>query len=89
MTIDECLKWQQEKPEKRNVSIYAKSDKIEIWVYDRDLADGQYVQDVAEINMDRRHAEKERKEFERLKAKFAANQTDDCMEKIMEDREGA
>ena len=43
-----------------------------IWVYDIELCTGQFANDVSEINLEAEIEKKERRELERLQAKYGA-----------------
>lgn len=66
--LESFIQWQKERPSRRvNIEI---RDGVTIWVYDTSLMAGQYVTDVREIDLEGKREERERREFERLSAKF-------------------
>lgn len=72
--LESFIQWQKERPSRRvNIEI---RDGVTIWVYDTSLMAGQYVTDVREIDLEAKREQRERKEFERLSAKFRKGEKD-------------
>jgi len=62
--------WAQEKAG-RSVDIKLRhGQEPQIWVYDSNLMDGQFVSSVGEIQLEQIHATNERKKYEALRQKF-------------------
>jgi len=66
------IEWQNEKPQRRYVTIEAnpQTQPYAIWVYDSVLRVGQFVTRVEEINLEKELERKEREEYERLRKRF-------------------
>jgi hypothetical protein len=78
MKLQELIDWQAEKPG-RHVKIdiipeYNGKNEVKIWVYDTGLQEGQFVQDVSEINLEAAKEAKEREMLEKLKQKYSEAQ---------------
>lgn len=68
MDLNQFLEWQEEKPKSRAITIKAGyGEPLMVWVYDRGLRTGQFVESVDEIDLE---AKEEKAEYERLKKKF-------------------
>ena len=69
-TLEEFQKWQQEKPTTRTVDIDIAKDGVTVWVYDTDMWQGQFVESVADINLEGEAERKEREQYDKLRAKY-------------------
>ena len=73
--LEQFEKWANE-GKRRRVSIEIKKggftgkNSTSIWVYDYLLSEGQYVNSVDEINLEKAKILREKAEYERLKAKY-------------------
>lgn len=84
--LESFIQWQKERPSRRvNIEI---RDGVTIWVYDTSLMAGQYVTDVREIDLEGKREERERREFERLSAKFNGKGEKDATDCIRTQRNG-
>lgn len=73
--LESFIQWQKEKPSRRvNIEIH---NGVTVWVYDTSLMAGQYVTDVGEIDLETKREQRERREFERLSAKFGKGEKDE------------
>lgn len=76
MDLNQFIEWQKDHP-RRSVRIEIENhfmsdkQKVKIWVYDYDLRVGQFVSDVSGIDLEAKKERDEKKELERLKAKYA------------------
>ena len=74
--LNEFVTWVEEKPNSRICTIrieqegLGKSVSVKPWVYDVLLMSGQTVASVSEINLEAAKENEERKEYEKLRAKF-------------------
>ncbi len=74
-TFEGLMAWQAEK-ESRSVEVKVEGPRyggeriVNVWVYDFDLGTGQHVTCAEEIDLEATKDERERREYERLKAKF-------------------
>lgn len=74
--LEAFVQWQKERPSRRvNIEI---RDGVTIWVYDTSLMAGQHVTDVREIDLEGKREERERREFERLSAKYREGKGEGC-----------
>jgi hypothetical protein len=78
MKLQELIDWQAEK-ETRSVNIkihntFSEGNVTTFWVYDTGLSEGQFVQDVSEINLEAAKEAKEREMLEKLKQKYSEAQ---------------
>lgn len=73
MDLNQFLEWQRAE-KGRTVSIelgHPRNQKhIKVWAYDYDLATGQHVQSVDEIDLEAEKGKEEKAQYERLKKKF-------------------
>lgn len=77
MDLNQFLEWQEEKPKSRAITIKAgHGEPLMVWVYDRGLRTGQFVQSVDEIDLEAEKDKKEKAEYERLKKKFEDKKSD-------------
>lgn len=67
--LNQFAEWQKEN-KSRSVEIKINARETRIWAYDSSMEVGQFVQSVGEIDLAARKEQKERAEFERLRAKF-------------------
>ena len=76
MDLNKFRDWQREKPEARSVDIniepmrFNDEVRVRVSVYDYSLLVGQNVQSVEEIDLEAAREEKDRAEYEALKAKY-------------------
>ena len=75
--FDELEAWQAEKPDSREVTVKIRNlrgkREVDVTVYDSTLMEAQVnITSVSDIDLEGRHAAKEREEFQRLSQKFAA-----------------
>lgn len=68
--LESFIQWQKENPATRTVDIDINKDGVKIWVYDTAIWQGQFVESVADINLEGEEERKEKAEFERLRAKY-------------------
>ena len=70
------IRWQSEKPERRSVEFELAPERFgkpgTAWVYDYELGEGQRVFCAEEINFEQAREDYERRELDRLKAKYEA-----------------
>ena len=68
--MKEFIEWQKAAP-RRHVDIEINQHGVKIWVFDTALMAGQFVHSVDEIDLEAVSAQRDREEYERLRAKFA------------------
>ena len=67
--LNQFAEWQKGN-KSRFIEIKINARETRIWAYDSSMEVGQFVQSVEEIDLAARKEQKERAEFERLRAKF-------------------
>ena len=67
--LNQFAEWQKGN-KSRSIEIKINARETRIWAYDSSMEVGQFVQSVDEIDLAARKEQKERAEFERLRAKF-------------------
>jgi hypothetical protein len=69
--FDDFLAWYNEKPQSRSIEIIIdKYRKPKAWVYDHELSVGQFAEHIEEVDLEKKVNENQRREYEKLKAKF-------------------
>ena len=74
MDLNQFMSWQREKPSRRSVDIKINPNETQTWVYDYDMAEGQFVRDASEIDLEGARERRERRQLERLQAKYGSHQ---------------
>ena len=82
--LNQFAGWQAEN-KNRSVEIKISDRETQIWVYDSNLGAGQFVKSFGEIDLVARKEQKEKAEFERLRAKFEVKEKPSATGNSVED----
>ena len=70
MDLNKFIEWQALDADSRSVKITISTRGVEIWVYDYRLMSGQFVTDVADIDIQAVRDTEDRATFKKLQAKY-------------------
>jgi hypothetical protein len=70
MTLQELHEWAAVEPMDRNVHLKIERGEQSCWVYSFRLQEGQFIEEVSEIDLEGQQREKDRKRYAELRARF-------------------